>query len=490
MRALKSVAGKLILLTIIFVGVPILIYKQFQAADNEKTDLLIHAVKEQGTALASTLKPSLKALTPKTFNEITKHLEELNKTNVNIKLLLWPHPLSGPPDFFYIGSVPPLTKEYRDQELKNLKNSSIFNKLDDTCVTGVSSTHRYVNPAGKGEMITSMNPVSSPAGCWLILTSNLVGNFGGADIENPYWSRPQVQLSFAIYAAMAAIVLALLVDVRRNLLQFTRLARDIRRDGDTALSFRAINNMPELDGVAVEFDGMVQSLTTSAEAIRSTAEETAHALKTPIGVLVQAIEPLRRALKPEDERAQKSIERIELAINRLTDLVDRNRRLGEITAETLNPRRVSLDISRLVVDHVDMRRRSLVVAAPTIDVNTTSNPITIRGNKDLLESALDNLIENSISFSKPDDRVIVGVSKSDSHAKITVADQGPGVESEKLEHIFERNYSLREREPGVQHYGLGLWIVRRNVLSLDGAVYAENLSPRGFCVTIELPLES
>lgn len=489
MRPLKSVAGKLILLTIIFIGVPILVYMQFQAADKEKTELLIHAVKEQGSALAMSLKPALRALTPKTFTEITKQLSELKRTNVNIKLLLWPHPLTGSPNFFYIGAVPQLTKEYRDQELEDLKNSSIFKTLDDNCVFGVSSAHRYVNPAGEGELITSVNPVSSPAGCWLILTSNLVSDFGGADIEKPYWSRPQVRLSLTIYTVMAAIVFALWVDVRRNLLQFTRLARDIRRDGDAVRSFRAINNIPELDGVAVEFDRMVASLTTSADAIRSSAEETAHALKTPIGVLVQAIEPLRRALRPDDERAYKSIERIEMAIGRLSDLVDRNRKLGKITADTLNPRRVPLDINSMIGNYVEMRRKSLGISGPLIDVNTISERVTALGNQELLESAVDNLIDNAISFSQPGDKIIVTVGRSDSRVIISVSDQGPGVDPAQVEHIFERNYTFRQAESAADHDGLGLWIVRRNTMSLGGKVYAENLSPRGFRVSIELPAE-
>ncbi|HEX9660245.1 MAG TPA: hypothetical protein VGA18_08085, partial [Rhodothermales bacterium] len=335
-------ASKLILLTIIFIGVPILVYQQFQAADEEKTELLMRAIREQGKALALTLEPSLKSLTPKTFTDINRRLSDLSSTMTNIKVLLWPGPLSGSADFYYIASVPALPKDYRDLELADLRNSGVFNRLDESCVTDSALTHRYVNPAGKDELLTSVVPVRSPAGCWLLITSNLASDFGGTDIGRPYWARFQVQLSLAIYFGMAAIVLALLIEVRRNLLQFTRLARDIRRRGDGGESFRAANNIPELAGVAVEFDGMVRSLTTSADAIRATAEETAHALKTPIGVLAQAIEPLKRSLGKDDDRAQKSIERIELAIERLSGIVDRNRRLEEITAESLNPSREPL----------------------------------------------------------------------------------------------------------------------------------------------------
>lgn len=489
MRLLRSVASKLILLTIIFIGVPVLVYQQFQAADEEKTELLMRAIREQGKALALALEPSLKKLTPKTFNDITKRLEELSSSKVNIKIMLWPGPLSGKADFYYIASLPALPKDYRDLELADLRESGIFNKLDESCVTDSSLTHRYINPAGKDELLTSVIPVRSAAGCWLVITSNLASDFGGTEIGRPYWMRFQVQFSLAIYFGMAAIVLALLLEVRRNLLHFTRLARDIRRRGGGGESFRSANNIPELDGVAVEFDGMVRSLTTSADAIRSTAEETAHALKTPIGVLAQAIEPLKRSLEEDDERGRKSIERIELAIERLGTIVDRNRRLEEITAETLNPKQDHLDLKRIVSEVVEERRRSLSADDPSIDFDTTSRDIHIRGNKSLVQSAVDNLIENAVSFSEQGGRVTVGVHKNGSNGVITVEDEGPGANEADLERIFDRNFSRRTNGSTNEHFGLGLWIVRRNISALGGNVCAQNISPSGLRVVIELPLE-
>jgi two-component system sensor histidine kinase ChvG len=90
----------------------------------------------------------------------------------------------------------------------------------------------------------------------------------------------------------------------------------------------------------------------------------------------------------------------------------------------------------------------------------------------------------------------VSLSGTDGHATLTVADSGPGVSPEQLPKIFERYYSDRSQMPermngrsslqGEQHYGLGLWIVRRNVEGLGGKISAHNRESGGFAVTVSL----
>jgi two-component system sensor histidine kinase ChvG len=79
--------------------------------------------------------------------------------------------------------------------------------------------------------------------------------------------------------------------------------------------------------------------------------------------------------------------------------------------------------------------------------------------------------------------------------ELTVADSGPGVPPQHLPHIFERSYSVRPEDrdgntlvQAEQHYGLGLWIVRRNVEGLGGHISARNRQEGGFAVTISVPL--
>ena len=72
------------------------------------------------------------------------------------------------------------------------------------------------------------------------------------------------------------------------------------------------------------------------------------------------------------------------------------------------------------------------------------------------------------------------------------ADDGPGVREQDLPRIFQRHFSARpeagSRGNGValadQHYGLGLWIARRNVEGMTGTMQASNRAEGGFAVTV------
>jgi two-component system sensor histidine kinase ChvG len=83
-------------------------------------------------------------------------------------------------------------------------------------------------------------------------------------------------------------------------------------------------------------------------------------------------------------------------------------------------------------------------------------------------------------------------------ACLSVLDEGPGVPSDRMGHIFERGTSYREDMMDesaadlalkTRHQGLGLWIVRRNIEGLGGTVSARNRTRGGFGVIVCLPGE-
>lgn len=487
MRLMRSVAGRLVLLSAIFVVVPVIVYQQFRAADAEKTQLLIDALRDRGQAMVFGLKPVLQGLTPQTLNELENALSSYEELDVNLRILLRPVVVADPSDFYYVASVPEAAQDYLDRDLAEVKAQGVLDQFGESCARDTTISRRHVNPQGEIELLTSITPVQSPSGCWIVIVSNPATAIGPAGLDEPYWSRVPVRLSFAIYVGMAIVALFLLIDVRRNLYQFVRLAKRLRRHAGTGGSFQEANRIPELAGVAVEFDGMVQSLSQSADAIRQTAEETSHALKSPIGVLVQALESLKRSLPAGEERGHKAVERMELAIERLNRLVERNRHLEEWAAESLVPTFEPLDLNALVADFVEDKRFDETVP---IEFTAGAGPVRIRGNPRLIGSSLDNMVDNAISFTPPGGRVFVSIARHGAFADVAVADDGPGVDPADLECIFERSYSRRVRSSVVGHYGLGLWIVRRNADSHNGVAWAENRREGGFRVTIRLPLDS
>ena len=76
--------------------------------------------------------------------------------------------------------------------------------------------------------------------------------------------------------------------------------------------------------------------------------------------------------------------------------------------------------------------------------------------------------------------------------RITVRDSGPGASEDVLARLFEKGFTRRPAaatdRSGGGHFGLGMWIVSRNVAALNGTVGARNAEPSGLKVTIDLPV--
>ena len=302
-----------------------------------------------------------------------------------------------------------------------------------------------------------------------------------------------------IYLIMAAITFATLLSVHGGLRRFALRARRIREQGPDAGSFADRNNLPELADVAAEFDRMVDALHRSAADLRRTAEDNAHAFKTPIAVIRQSIEPLRRALPEDNQRAQRAIGVVEHSLDRLDGLVTSARSLDEATADLIAKPRVPVDLGRVIGGLIQIR--SGILASRDVSIILASHDLTISadllpglfvlGTEEMIETVVENLIDNAVSFLRARQRNPDPPDPRRSFCPNHGLRPGPGVPAEQLERIFDRYYSERRAERrarGIELFGIGLWIARRNVEAMGGTIEAENRSPHGMAVHVRMPL--
>ena len=489
-----SFATKLALLIAIFFSVPIILYAQFREGDQQRTILLLESLETQGRLIARSLGPQLEVFDGNSARVLGEALTRLGAGEIlKIKVLLRPADQPEPAGFFYVASQPVVPNEYLDQERAELVETGILRVLQNTCEGNQTLAARYINPAGEEEVLTSIIPVNTEAGCWAVITSHATEDWLGATLDQPYWQSPEVRVAAAIYILMALIILSLFFGIWRSLVRFGRLAREIRTGGPGGRSFAALNRLPELSTVAQEFDSMVESLQSSAISIRRAAEENAHAFKTPIAIIAQSLEPLRRSVSGTDGRTVRAIELIERAIGRLDALVSAARQMDEMSAELVNPPRERTDLSQLVDSMLDAYAESF--AGRDLTLNRLVEPgVSVLAGSDLLETVMENLLDNGIDFSPQGAALTVGLARQRKTATLIVADRGPGVDPNDLDRIFERYYSHRTAESigeGIGeggHFGIGLWLVRRNVEAVGGSVHAENRAEGGLAISVTLPL--
>ena len=112
----------------------------------------------------------------------------------------------------------------------------------------------------------------------------------------------------------------------------------------------------------------------------------------------------------------------------------------------------------------------------------------MRGDRELLRRAVENVLRNAIRYAPLQSRVEVTLENSGGWARIRVRDYGPGVPEEALPRLFDPFYRVeqdRDRQSG--GVGLGLSIARRAVELHRGKLKASNASP-GLLVEMELPV--
>ena len=492
-----SLTAKTAFLAVVFILVPVFLYLEFRSAHEESQELLLRSVRAEGRTISQSLLPLLETADSATLPELGPHLARFAGEVTTIKLLFQP---AGTKGFYYGPSWPVVAQSNLQAERETLAQQGVLDHLAEDCQGEMPFSLFYHRPTGGAEIVTAVTPLSTAAGCWAVVASFSEDAFPAAHLGQPYWATPPVIIAGLIYLTMAAITFATLLSVRGGLRRFAQRARRIREQGPDAGSFADRNNLPELADVAAEFDRMVDALHRSAADIRRTAEDNAHAFKTPIAVIRQSIEPLRRALPEDNQRAQRAIGILEHSLDRLDGLVASARRLDEATADLIAEPRVPVDLGHVIGGLIQIQ--SAILASRDVSIILASRDLTISadllpglfvlGSEEMIETVLENLIDNAVSFASPGSEILVHLTRDGRFAHLTVSDQGPGVPAEQLEHIFDRYYSERRadatNEAASSYFGIGLWISRRNVEAMGGTIEAENRTPHGLAVHIRLPL--
>jgi len=476
---------KLVLLAVVLLSVPLILYWQFARAEEEQIALIGNAVEQTNHVLAGMLRGHFERFAREPEGEMREALARAAVGQTRIKILVR---LKDSDNFLYVASVPSVSQKYLDAERAELVRSGLFHRLGPSCDGGANLDMRFVNPAGKQEVLAAMTPVHVNGNCWIVITTENAASLARTPIGLPFWRAPTVMVAGTIYLVATALVLWLLFHLWRNVRRFRGAARSIRLRDSQPVSFGQTNSIPELTGVAEDFDSLVEALTGSQRRIKEAAEENSHALKTPLAVIAQSMEPIKRAL-PQDGAAARSVQLIERSVAKLDAMVSAQRDLDQVGADLIYPMRHALDLSRFLRAMLPAYEATLAWQGKRLVAMLDPN-VAVFADEDVMEPVVENLLENAASFTPDGGLVEVFLNREDGRAVLRVLDQGPGVRPRQLPHIFERNVSFRDgADAGFAggHQGLGLWIVKRNVEGLGGNVAARNLTRGGFEVMVTLP---
>ncbi len=228
-------------------------------------------------------------------------------------------------------------------------------------------------------------------------------------------------------------------------------------------------------------------ITRTAAVRNDFVANVSHELKTPVGAISLLAEAIDGAA--DDETAvRRFTARLHKESARLAALVQDIIELSRLQGTDVVLMGENIDLNEVLAEAVDRNKLPAEEKRIKISVGGSVHQ-PVFGDRDLLMTALRNLIDNAIRYSPEDTTVGVGLRERDGLVQISVTDQGPGIAPDEQDRIFERFYRIdaaRSRHTGGT--GLGLSIVKHVVANHGGEITLWSQLGQGSTFTVRLPM--
>ena len=301
-------------------------------------------------------------------------------------------------------------------------------------------------------------------------------------------------------ALAIALGIATLMSVLLSLFLARTIARPLRRIAIAAHRVRLgrarevrVPRLPsrrdEIGLLARSVSDMSQSLRARIDNMEAFAADVTHELKNPLASLRSAVDSLDRVDDPKLRTQLLDVVRQDVV--RLDRLIGDVGEAARTDAELARARFEPVDLGPLIeqiVSSWEQRRETGTVRIAFARPRRASTIVV--GEPGRLARAIDNIIDNAVSFSPADGLVEVAAIHVGNRILIRVDDEGPGVPDEQREAIFNRFHSIRPASESFgRHSGLGLAIARAIVEGHDGKIDVADRddAPSGARFTISLP---
>ncbi|MDB6084054.1 MAG: two-component sensor histidine kinase [Gammaproteobacteria bacterium] len=251
----------------------------------------------------------------------------------------------------------------------------------------------------------------------------------------------------------------------------------------------------ELAVLARDFDAMADQLRANRAAITRLLRDISHELRSPLARMRVAVGLARQ---PGGDLVRQ-LDRLERETERLDGLISQVLKLARLHGTDTPFGREEFELDEMIGDVVRDANFEGAVKGCRVLLSGAAHA-TVRGNRELLRSAVENVLRNAVRYSPEGAAVEVCVARRDagdppvpdspsSGLVVVIRDRGPGVPAADLERIFEPFYRVaesRDRDSGGE--GIGLAITSQVMKAHGGLARAANLSAGGLEVSLSLPL--
>lgn len=238
----------------------------------------------------------------------------------------------------------------------------------------------------------------------------------------------------------------------------------------------------EIEQLTNAFNEMLERLSNTFAAQRQFSANAAHELRTPLAVMCTKLEVFEKNNNPSAAEYQETVHMIRMQTSRLSHVIDILLEMTDLQSAQKQDRISLADMAEEVIC-------DLTAVADKKEITITQNPGTaeIIGNDTLIYRAIYNLVENAIKYNHTGGNVTVSIKEDGEFATVIISDNGPGIQQEDWQHIFEPFFRVdKSRSRDMGGAGLGLALVKEIARQHGGDVYVVQSSKNGTEIALKL----
>jgi signal transduction histidine kinase len=372
-------------------------------------------------------------------------------------------------------------------------------------------------PAKSADRFTGLDRVEVRGGglTYITIVRPLPGSVPGAglyyvmqrakDPETDFLRQMQRDMvMLGVVGVVAALITGLTLsgNITRPIQQLVRGAQEMQRGNYTYPV--PVHSRDEIGFLAERFGEMrhrervyVSSLEEAARIKSEFITVASHELRTPISV-IQGYRDLLASgeLGPIAAPQQQALDAIKGGLLRLTGIAEQATLVAQVQGERLELKKERQSIAPIIERAVGTAQAASAGRNVRIATHVAKRLGPEEFDGDLLTQALTNLISNGIRFTPDGGSVAIEARDHDGFLEIHVIDEGPGIPEDRLSHLFEHGYSIKdpmhhhsssELEFNSRGLGLGLAITRGIIEAHRGTVSVSNRIEGGSRFVVRIP---
>ena len=240
------------------------------------------------------------------------------------------------------------------------------------------------------------------------------------------------------------------------------------------------------DGLARQFNAMLDRISSLMEELRLLTDSLAHDLRSPVSRLRSAAQAAAETNDPkeQEEMLGSVIRQTDALMRILTAAIE----ISRSEAQTGRNQFSWFDSGELAAELTEMYEPVAEEAGAALRYDRATHPVPLFGHRQLLAQAISNLVENAIRYGASGGEISVGVERADGKVRIEVADHGPGIPAE-LRSEARKRFGRLDSSRSDEGAGLGLALAEAIAHLHDGNLLLEDNEP-GLLTVLELPLRS